>query len=169
MISAVFFRLSPIPLHAWRRFLLRCFKAKVGRGVHVYPGVKIWAPWNLELGDECGIANGAILYSQSLISIGQRGVISQGAHLCAGTHDYDHPGFPLIAKPIIIGDHAWIAAEAFIHPGVIIGEGCVVGARSVVTKDMPEWMVCAGHPCQPIKKRRLIRDIDHQDAPSQNN
>jgi putative colanic acid biosynthesis acetyltransferase WcaF len=61
--------------------------------------------------------------------------------------------FPLIAKPIVVGGSAWIAAEAFVHPGITIGEGAVIGARAVVTKDMPAWMVCVGHPCQPVKPR----------------
>jgi putative colanic acid biosynthesis acetyltransferase WcaF len=127
--------------------------------VHVYPGVKIWAPWNLELADECGIANGVILYSQGKITVGRRAVISQGAHLVTGTHDYSDAGFPLITKPIHIGDHAWIATEAFIHPGVTIGLGCVIGARAVVNKDMPAWMVCAGHPCKAIKSRQLNLEL----------
>ncbi|MBO0357508.1 putative colanic acid biosynthesis acetyltransferase [Hymenobacter sp. BT186] len=155
LCSFLLFRYSPRPLHKWRAFLLQCFGAKVGRGVHVYPGVKIWAPWNLELADECGIASGAILYSQGKIIVGQRAVISQGAHLVTGTHDYSHPGFPLITKPIHIGSQTWIAAEVFIHPGVTINDGCVVGARSVVTKDMPSWTVCAGFPCKPIKPREF--------------
>src|SRR5690606_6968959 len=125
----------------------------VGKGVHVYPKVKIWAPWNLVLEDQCGIANGVILYSQGKITVGIRTTISQGAHLCTGTHDYSLPGFPLFTKAITIGDHVWIAAEAFIHPGVSIEEGCVIGARSVVTKDMPAWVVCSGHPCKPLKAR----------------
>ncbi len=155
VVSSIFFRLSPKPFHAWRSFLLRLFGAKVGKGVHVYPGVKIWAPWNITLDDGCGIANGAILYSQGKISIGKRAVISQGAHICAGTHDFTKAGFPLITKPINIGEQSWIAAEAFIHPGVTIGEGSVIGARSVVTKDMPAWMICTGHPCKPINQRVL--------------
>lgn len=152
-IWVVFFRHSLKPMHNWRAFLLRLFGAQVGQGVHVYPKVQIWAPWNLILEDQCGIANGAILYSQGRIRVGRRAVVSQGAHLCAGTHDYTQNGFPLVTKPIYIGDHAWIAAEAFIHAGVIIGEGCVIGARAVVTKDMPSWMICSGHPCKPIKDR----------------
>lgn len=147
------FRYSPKPFHTWRSFILKCFGAQIGHGVHVYPQVKIWAPWNLILADECGIGNGAILYSQDKISVGKRAVISQGAHICGGTHDYNKPGLPLITKPIHIGAFAWVATEAFIHPGVSIGDGCVIGARSVVTKDMPAWMVCAGHPCKPIKER----------------
>lgn len=163
-VVVLLFRYSPKPFHSWRSFLLRCFGAKVGHGVHVYPGVKIWAPWNLELDDECGVANGAILYSQGKITIGKRAVISQGSHLCAGTHDYTLPGFPLVTRPIIISDNAWIAAESFIHPGITIGEGCVVGARSVVTKDMPAWMVCAGHPCKPLKERIIMENTNQLDA-----
>jgi putative colanic acid biosynthesis acetyltransferase WcaF len=156
IVAFLLFRFSPKPLHEWRSFLLRCFGARVGRSVHVYPGVVIWAPWNLDLGDECGIAGGAILYSQGKITVGYRAVISQGAHLVTGTHDYTKPGFPLFTKPIDIGAQVWIAAEAFIHPGITIGEGAVVGARAVVTRDLPEWMICAGHPCVPIKPRKFL-------------
>lgn len=150
------FRLTPNPLHPWRAFLLRCFGAKIGIGAHVYPGVKIWAPWNLEIGEEAGIANGVTLYSQGRITIGRRAVISQGTHLCAGTHDFEQPGFPLVTKPITIGDHAWLAAEVFVHPGVSVGAGCVVGARSVVTKDLPEWRVCSGFPAKALRERKRI-------------
>jgi len=149
----VLFHPSPRVLHGWRRWLLRMLGARVGRGVHVYPGVRIWAPWNLELDDECGVGDGVILYSQGMIRLGRQAVVSQGAHLCAGTHDYEQPGFPLVTKPIIVGANAWLAAECFIMPGVTIGEGAVIGARAVVTKDMPAWTVCAGHPCAPIKPR----------------
>ena len=161
IVSTLLFHPSPRPFHKWRAFLLRIFGAKVGKNVHVYPGTKIWAPWNLVLLDECGIAKGAILYSQGKIFIGYRAVISQGAHLVTGTHDYTKTGFPLITMPIHIGDHAWIAAEAFVHPGITIGDGCVIGARSVVTKDMPPWRVCAGHPCRPIKDRIFTKQNVH--------
>lgn len=128
----------------------------MGKGVHVYPSVRIWAPWNLELGDECGVGDGAVLYSQDKIFIGKRGTVSQGAHLCAGSHDYTKPGHPLITAPIVIKDMAWVAAEVFVHPGVIIGEGAVIGARSVVLNNMPDWMVCSGFPCKPIKARERV-------------
>jgi putative colanic acid biosynthesis acetyltransferase WcaF len=159
IIYFIFFRFSPRPFHSWRSFLLRLFGAKIGKGVHVYPGVKIWAPWNLVIGDESGIASGVNIYNQGRITIGNRTVISQGAHLVAGTHDYTNIGFPLITKPIYIGNQVWIATESFIHPGITIGDGCVIGARSVVSKNMPEWMVCTGHPCLPIKERILKKTI----------
>jgi putative colanic acid biosynthesis acetyltransferase WcaF len=155
-VYIILFKYSPKPFHFWRAFLLKLFGAKVGKGVHVYPKVNIWAPWNLVLKDGCGIANGAILYSQDIITIGEMAVISQGTHLCAGTHDYNTKGFVLTTKPITIGDHAWVAAEAFVHPGVKIGEGAVIGARSVVSKHMPEWTVCVGFPCEPVKPRKNI-------------
>src|SRR4051794_30957986 len=81
IVSFFLFKYSPKPFHSWRSFLLRCFGAKVGHGVHVYPKVKIWAPWNLHLLDECGIANECILYAQEKITIGRKTVISQGTHL----------------------------------------------------------------------------------------
>jgi putative colanic acid biosynthesis acetyltransferase WcaF len=149
------FKYSPKYFHNWRSFILQCFGAKIGKGVHVYPKVFIWAPWNLEIGDETGVANGVTLYSQGKIIIGNRCVISQGTHLCTGSHDYTKKGFPLFTKPIIIKDNAWISAEVFIQPGITINEGCVVGARSVVIHDLPAWKVCAGHPCKPFKDRLL--------------
>ncbi len=161
VVYFLLFSLSPKPFHGWRRFLLKLFGAEIGAGVHVYPKVKIWAPWNLKIGDQAGIANGANLYSQAQISIGRRAVVSQGAHICAGSHDYKNPGFPLFTSPIEVGDFAWVAADAFVHPGVIIGEGCVIGARSVVANDMPAWMVCVGFPCKPIKPRIPTEEIEN--------
>lgn len=153
IVYALLFRTSPRPLHAWRGFLLRCFGAKLGKGCHVYPKAKIWAPWNLVLADHAGIANDVDCYSVALISLGAKVVVSQGTYLCTGTHDYQDPNFQLYAKPIHIGDNAWLCAETFVSPGITIGEGAVIGARSVVTKDMPAWTVCAGNPCRPIKPR----------------
>jgi len=156
VIYYIFFKYSPIPFHEWRSIILRCFGAKIGQGVHVYPDVNIWAPWNIEIGDLSGIANGTTLYSQDIIKIGRKVVISQDSFICTGTHDYKDIGFPLRTKPINIKDNVWIASKCFIHPGVTVGEGAVVGACSVVTKDIPSWMICSGNPCIPIKKRVLV-------------
>jgi putative colanic acid biosynthesis acetyltransferase WcaF len=155
IVYRLLFRPSPRPFHSWRSFLLRVFGARLGEACHIYPGAVIWAPWNLVCGDQVGVADGVILYNQAPIVLGHRSVISQGTHLCTGSHDYEDAGFPLLAKPIRIGREAWVAAECFVHPNVRIGEGAVVGARSVVTHDLPAWMICAGHPCQPRKPRRM--------------
>ena len=145
------FRPSPRICHGWRRWLLRIFGAKIGQGTRCYPSARIWAPWNLEVGKVTAIADGAEIYNPAAITLGDYVVVSQGAYLCTASHDYAKWTFPLVTKSIVVGDHAWIAAKAIVQMGVTIGEGCVIGAGSVVTKDMPPWTVCAGNPCRPIK------------------
>lgn len=152
-----FFRITPRPAHRLRASLLRLFGAKIGHNCHVYPRAHIWAPWNLVMDDDVGMADDVICYSMAKITVGARAVISQGAHLCSGSHDYEDPNFQLYALPISIGAHAWICAEAFVGPGVTVGDGTVIGARAVVTKDMPAWTVCAGNPCRVLKPRK-VRD-----------
>lgn len=149
------FRPSPVCLHAWRRQLLRWFGATIGRGAHPYPRCRIWAPWNLTMGDHSGLANDVDCYSVAPIVIGAHSTVSQHAHLCGATHDYQDPEFPLIPKPIQIGAGAWVAAGAFIGPGITVGEGAVVGARAVVVRDVPAWAVVAGNPAVEIRKRVL--------------
>jgi putative colanic acid biosynthesis acetyltransferase WcaF len=149
----LFFKFSPRPMHGYRAFILKLFGARLGKQCHIYPTAKIWAPWNLEMDDHAGLANDVICYNMANIRIGKKVVISQGTHLCTGSHDYTDSNFQLLAKPIEIGDQAWLCTESFVGPGVKIGAGSVVGARSVVLKDIPEWMVCAGMPAKPIKPR----------------
>lgn len=149
-----FFRPSPRPFHSWRSFLLSIFGAKIGAHVHIYPSVKIWAPWNLIVGDYVGIGDGCNVYSMDLISIGSYSVISQGTHLCSGSHDFNSSNFQLISSPIKIGENVWLCAESFVNPGVEIADGTVVGARSVVSKTVSQsWCVWAGVPIRKIGVR----------------
>jgi putative colanic acid biosynthesis acetyltransferase WcaF len=150
------FRTSPRPFHRWRALLLRLFGATLGRHVHVYPGVRVWAPWQLRIGDRVGIADGAIIYNMAMVSIGSNTTISQGAHLCCGSHNIDSSNFQLVTAPIVLGSHVWICADAFVAPGVSVAEGCVVGARAVLTKTIAEpWSVWVGNPAVPKRKRRI--------------
>ncbi len=142
-------------LNGWRLFLLRSFGAKIGEGARVAPSCFVWAPWNLELGDFSVLGDHVDCYSMAKIRIGSKVAVSQRSFLCAGTHDVTSPLRPLITRPISIGDHVWIAAETMVLPGVRIGAGAVIGARSLVTRDMPPWMICAGHVCQPLRSRIL--------------
>lgn len=154
IVYILLFRPSPRILQSWRVLLLRIFGAKIGQGSHFYPSVKIWAPWNLKVGNHTGVGDGANLYCMEQVEIGDFVSISQGAVLCGGTHDYNSPSFKLIVKPIKIETHAWICADAFLHPGVVIPEGAVVGARAVVTKTLPvAWAVYAGNPCKQVALR----------------
>ena len=151
----LFFRFSPRPCFGWRRFILRCFGAKIGRNVNLYPTTIVYFPWNLAVGDWSAIGEGALIYNLGRVTLGERVTISHRAHLCAGTHDYTQPDLPLIKPPIVIGDQAWICADAFVGPDVTVGAGAVVGARAVVMKNVAPWMVVAGNPAREIKKREL--------------
>jgi putative colanic acid biosynthesis acetyltransferase WcaF len=154
IVYRLLFAPTPRVAHGWRRLLLRLFGAEIGTGVHVYPHVKIWAPWNLSIGDFAGVADGVNLYSIERISLGERSVVSQGAQLCTGSHDFNDPSFQLTAEPIEIGPDVWICSEAFVCPGVRIAPGAVIGARSVVTRSLSgAWTVYAGMPARKVSTR----------------
>ena len=145
------------PFNRWRIFLLRCFGATIGQHCSVYASVKIWAPWNLTLGDYVALGPGSELYAVNKITFGSMVTVSQRAYICTASHDIHSLIKPLIHKPITIGNYTWIAAEAFVGPGRTIGEGAIVAARAVVVKDVPEWSVVGGNPAKVIGKRE-IRD-----------
>ena len=156
--SVWLFLFRPTPrgcLYGWRRFLLRCFGAKIGEGAHILPSAKIWQPWKLTMGDHACLSEDVECYSVDRITIGKQTVVSQGAFLCCASHDISSPIMELTYQPIVIGDYAWIAARAFICPGIQIGEGAVVGACAVVAKDVVAWTVVAGNPAKVIKRRTL--------------
>jgi putative colanic acid biosynthesis acetyltransferase WcaF len=112
-------------------------------------------PWNLVIGDWSSIGEHAYIYNLGMINIGSKATISHRAHLCAGTHDYESPDLPLVRPQINVADQAWICTDSFLGPGVNIGEGAIVGARAVVTKDVDPWVIVAGNPAKAIKKRLL--------------
>lgn len=147
------FRFSFRTMFSWRAWLLRVFGAKVGKNVHIYNSATIYMPWNLTIQDDSSIGEHAYIYNLGPIVIGSRATISHKAHLCAGTHDYSLSSLPLIKSGIQIGDNSWICADAFIGPGVQVGEGAVVGACSVVMKDVEPYKVVAGNPAVVIKSR----------------
>lgn len=147
---------TPRPLHAWRCLLLRAFGAKLGEAVHPYPSARIWAPWNLEMGDHSCLSEDVDCYCVDRIRIGAHATVSQYSFLCTASHDYKDPAMPLVTAPITIGERAWIAADVFVAPGVTIGDGAVVAARSSVFSDIDSWTVAAGNPAKSVKKRELL-------------
>lgn len=150
------FYATPRSANLLRISILRLMGAKIGHTCLIQPKVNILMPWNLRIGNFVAIDHHVEIYNFAQVSIQDMTVISQRSYLCTGSHDYTHPYMPLIWKPITIGSECWVAAEVFIAPGVEIGNGSVIGARSVVTKSMPGWMVCAGNPCAPIKARVIV-------------
>lgn len=147
---------TPPPFHPLRRLVLRMFGARIGAGARVYGSAKIWFPPNLTLGANAVIGPGTNIYCQDRISIGDHAVVSQGAQLVTGTHDIDRPGFTLVTRPIRIGRHAWVAASAFVGPGVTLGDSAVLGACGVAFRDLPAWTVHAGNPAKFIRDRPML-------------
>jgi putative colanic acid biosynthesis acetyltransferase WcaF len=152
---ATLFRWTPKHLFRLRNMLLRAFGARVGPNTVVESSARIFHPWLLEVGDWSHVGAEVNVYNLGPVSIGDHTVLSQGVYLCAGTHDYTRPDLPLLRPPIRIGHGVWIAAEAFIAPAVTVGDNAVVGARSVVTKDVPSGAVVAGNPARVIKQRPM--------------
>ena len=148
-------RFTPPPLHGWRRLVLRLFGARIGRGARVHASVSIWHPGNLDLGDQVLIGPGVRLYNQGRITVGPRTVISQRAHICASTHDVNDPHFQLQLRPIVIGTQCWIAAEAFVGPGVTMHDRSVLAARGALFGDAAADGIYAGNPAALLKKRQL--------------
>ncbi len=129
IVQATLFRL-PIPQYGkpWRAMLLRTFGATLASHVNVRRTARVWHPWLLKMGLFSTLGDGAVVYNLGPVEIGDQTVISQEAFICAGTHDYTLPNLPLKRPTIIIGSGVWVAMQAFIGPGVTIGDNTVVGA-----------------------------------------
>lgn len=146
------YRPSPRALHSWRRMLLRMFGAVISSGAHPYPSATIWAPWNLTMRQGSCLGDYVRCYSVDRITLECHATVSQYAFLCTASHDYRLNGMPLVTAPITIGSGAWVAADAFIGPGVRVGERAVVGARASVFRDVDPWTVVGGNPARLIRK-----------------
>lgn len=146
-------RWGPRFLSPLRVALLRLFGARIGRRVLVCGNVKVLMPWNLTIDDSTAISEEVFIYNFAKVRIGNNSCLSRGVWVCTGSHDYNDPTFPLTWKDISIGNSSWIAAECFLAPGVRVGDGVVVAARSVVTRHLDSWNVYGGNPCALIKAR----------------
>lgn len=153
----LFYRPSPVLLHGWRRFLLRIFGAKIGASAHPYPSARIWAPWNLVMGEGSCLGAASETYNVARVTLEPWSIVSQRAYLCTASHEIRDPGFALMAAPIVIGRNAWVAASAFIGPGVHLADGAVAAASAVVTKDVAEDVVVGGNPAMPISTGQLSK------------
>jgi putative colanic acid biosynthesis acetyltransferase WcaF len=152
-VQATLFRASFHNWYGFRRALLRAFGASLAPTANVRRTVLIECPWNLSVGAESSIGDRAILYCLGPVQIGSRTTVSQGAHLCAGTHDHRRASMPLVRATISIGDDVWIAADAFVGPGVTVGTGAILGARGVAMRDLAPWKIYAGNPAVPVRER----------------
>jgi putative colanic acid biosynthesis acetyltransferase WcaF len=142
-------------MYGWRVWLLRLFGAKIGKGTIIRPSVKVTYPWKLTIGDHCHIGDEVNLYTLGEIEIGNCTVVSQRSYICTGSHDYTRPTFDIFAKKIVIEAEAWVAMDVFVAPGVTIGRGAVIGARSSVFHDVPAGTISVGTPARVIGQRSM--------------
>jgi putative colanic acid biosynthesis acetyltransferase WcaF len=153
IVRGSLFRFSWHNWYGFRNFLLRCFGASIGRNVHIRPTTRIEIPWLLTIGDFSSLGDYTVVYDLGPITIGRRCTVSQYAQLCAGTHDYTRPDMPLIRPTITLGDDVWIAASAFVGPGLNVGEGAILGACGAAFKDLEPWTIYGGNPAKSIRPR----------------
>ncbi len=133
--------------------LLRCFGASVGEGAVIKPSVKIKYPWFLSIGDHCWIGENVWLDNVAAITIGNQVVLSQGAVLLTGNHDYKSKSFDLRAAPVVIRDFVWICAHAKVGPGVEVGEGTLLTLGSVATSSLASHGIYSGNPAERMRDR----------------
>jgi putative colanic acid biosynthesis acetyltransferase WcaF len=141
---------TPKPANPWRLFWLRVFDARIEGTPFVHQRARIAIPWNVTLHDRACLGDRANADSLGEIEIGARATVAQEAYLSTGTHDFTQPGMPLVTGKIVVGDDAFVGARAFIMPGIRIGARSIVGAGSVVTKDVPDGWKVAGNPARQI-------------------
>jgi putative colanic acid biosynthesis acetyltransferase WcaF len=157
LVQASLFARSPQLLYGWRRFLLRRFGARIGEGAIIRPSVRITYPWKLSIGAHAWIGDDVVLYTLGDIAIGANAVVSQNSYLCTGSHDYRSIAFDIFARPITIEPEAWLATDVYVAPGVTIGRGAVIGARSSVFADIPGGVIARGVPARVVRRREAAR------------
>jgi putative colanic acid biosynthesis acetyltransferase WcaF len=148
---------TPSPCTPWRRGLLRLFGARLSATAIVRSSARIWWPGHLEMGEHASLGPGVICYNVAPVTLADGAIVSQRVHLCTAGHDIDDVGFPLVTRPISVGRKAWLAAEAFVGPGVTVGEGAVLGARGVAMRDLTPHTVYAGNPARALRLRSHSR------------
>jgi len=146
---------TPPPLYRWRRVVLLAFGARMHPTSKVYGSVRIWSPRNLVMDAHAAVGPRATLYTMATITLGAYSIVSQGAHLCTGSHDVEDPHFQLIRKPIRVGERAWVAADAFVGPGVVVGDGAILGACGCAMTDLEPWSIYRGNPAAKVRERRI--------------
>jgi putative colanic acid biosynthesis acetyltransferase WcaF len=158
LVWLVLFRPSRLMGDGWRRGLLRLFGAKIGRGARIMPSARVWAPWNLEMGDNACLSHHVDCYCVAPIRIGAQATVSQYTFLCTATHDLADAHMRLQIAPITIADQAWVCAGVYVAPGITVGPGAVCGAWSAVTRDVAPWTVVAGQPARVLRRREIRPD-----------
>lgn len=154
LVEATLFRWTWPTWYRYRAWLLRRFGADIHPTARLRRTCRFTCPWNLSIGAHTSSGEDVRFYCLGKVTVGDWVTISHLAHLCAGSHDYsDTHAFKLLTPPITVGNEAWLATDAFVGPGVTVGEGAILGARGCTFKDLEPWTVYAGNPASKIKER----------------
>lgn len=153
-LTNVLFFINPLnPFSFVKKFILRIYGARIGKGVVIKPGVNIKYPWKLRIGDHSWIGEKVWIDNLAEVRIGSHVCISQGAMLLCGNHDYKKTSFDLITKEIVLEDGVWIGARAVVCPGVRCKTHSMLTVQSVATKELEAWSVYRGNPAVKIRNR----------------
>lgn len=151
--SSVFVN-SRFPFSGCKKFLLRLFGARIGKGVVIKPNVNVKYPWNLEVGDFSWIRYKMPgLETLAPVKIGSNCCISQGGFLLTGNHDFSKLGIDLMVKPIVLEDGTWVGAKSIVCPGVTLKSHAVL-AVVVATSDLDAWSIYQGNPAVKVRERQ---------------
>lgn len=146
--------LLSMPGHRWRAFVLSSLgRAEVGEPVALGRGIRVMCRGRLTIGAGVNVNRGVLLDSRGGLSIGDLSDIAEGVKILTGSHDVASAQFSYVEAPVVIGQRVWIATDALVLPGVAIGDGAAVAARSVVTRDVPAGAIVAGVPAKVIGAR----------------
>lgn len=145
--------LPPVMCFGWVRIVYRLFGAKVHSTAKIYPSADVFMPWNLEIGEWSTIGGNVHILNAAPLIIGNDCNVSERAYICCASHNIQSDAHEQIHKPVVLKDRSWVAAEAFVGMGVVIGKGAVVGARAAVFKDVEPWNVVGGNPARILKQR----------------
>ena len=151
--NALFFINPLFPFRSVKPMLLQLFGARVGKGVVIHPGVNIKFPWKLAIGDHVWIGQRAWLDNIDQLTIGNHVVISQGAMIIQGSHDYKKVDYPTLHRPVVLEDGSWVGAGAIVTLGVTLKSHAVLAAGSMTSKDLEPYMIYQGNPAQPVRER----------------
>ena len=145
--------INKLPSRHIRRWFYQMLGAKFGKNCFPCRRVEILLPKGLVLGDGVAVGWFVELDARGGIKIDHDTNISSHVKLITGSHDIDNPDFTADFLPIHIGHHCWIGTGAMVLQGVKIGDGAVVAAGAVVTKDVAPWTVVGGIPARKIGTR----------------
>lgn len=154
LTNGLFFK-SSFPFYGTKRFLLRLFGAKVGRGLIIKPHVSIKYPWKLQIGDHVWIGEEVWIDNLANVSLGSNSCLSQGALLICGNHNYKKSSFDLVVRDIVIEEGAWIGAKAIVCPGVKAGAHSLLTVGSVATTALDPYWIYQGNPAEKLRLREI--------------